>query len=528
MASFSLVRRIFFFLSLSLLPFCAFAQSPCENLKAQKLTRATIVSAESVAAGAFLPPGVDANTTAGAAFKNMPAFCRVLLDAAPTTDSAIRIEVWMPAAGWNGKFQGVGNGGYAGDIGYAALAAGVMNGYAAASTNTGHTGNALDGAWALGHPEKIIDFAHRGIHEMTVRAKEMITAFYTKAPSRSYFASCSNGGRQALMEAQRYPQDYDGIIAGAPANYWTRLFTGFGWNMQALGRPGAFIPIAKLQAVNKATLQACDELDGVKDGLIENQQVCKLSLDALLCKGGESNECLTAPQLDALKKIYEGPKDSKGNSLYPGFPTGVELGPGGWGSWILGAGPGKSAQGAFGAQFFINFVYSKPTWTFQEFDVERETKAADEKMASIMNATDPNLSAFQKRGGKLILYHGWGDPAIPATNAINYFNSVKARMGASTDQFARLYLVPGMQHCGGGPGPNSFNQYGFSAPNDPQNDMFAALVQWVETGKAPQSIIAVKAEDSKLTRPICPYPQVSRYQGGGDPKMAASFKCEMK
>jgi hypothetical protein len=528
MPPYSPVRGVAFLLILSLIPCCAFAQSPCENLKTQKLALATIVSAEPVAAGVFLPPGVAANSSAAAVYKTTPAFCRVVIESTPTPDSAIRIEVWMPSLGWNGKFQGVGNGGYAGDIGYGALAAGVTNGFAAASTNTGHTANGLDGSWALGHPEKIVDFGHRGIHEMTVRAKEMITAFYAKPPARSYFASCSNGGRQALMEAQRYPQDYDGIVAGAPANYWTRLFSGFAWNAQALSRPGSQITMAKLQAINKLTIRACDEIDGVKDGLIENQTVCKFAPEELLCKGEETNDCLTAPQLEAFKKIYEGPKDSKGKVVYPGYPTGIELGPGGWGSWILGPAPGKSVQAMFGAQFFMNFVHSNPAWTFQSFEIERDGKLADEKLASIMNATDPNLSAFEKRGGKLILYHGWGDPAIPATNAINYFNSVKAKMGASTDRFAQLYLVPGMQHCAGGPGPNSFNQYGTASPKDPQTDMFAALIRWVEEGKAPQSIIAEKPGDPKMTRPICPYPQISRYKGSGDINDAANFTCEAK
>lgn len=502
------------------------AAQTCEKLTALKLVNTTVTTAQSVAAGAFTPSAGPAGP-----YKELPGFCRVTGVIKPTADSDIRFEVWMPSAGWNGRFQGIGNGGFAGSISQPALAAAVGRGYSAASTDTGHTTS--DASWALGHPEKTVDYGHRAIHEMTEKAKAIINAFYGNGPKRSYFASCSNGGRQALMEAQRYPNDYDGIIAGAPANYFTHILTGFAWNLQATTiDPGSFIPPSKLKAIETAALGACDDRDGVTDGVLDDPTQCRFDPSVLLCKGADSDACLTEKQVIALKKIYAGPRTSKGEQIIPGFVPGGETGPGGWQTWVTGAGSNKGLQFFFSSQTFANMVYSNPNWDLKTFDLEKDNKLADEKLASILNATDPNLKPFKARGGKLILYHGWSDAALPPVNTINYFQSVVAKMGQrDTSAFVRLYMVPGMQHCGGGPGPSVFGAAVNAIASDAQHDMTVAIERWVEDRVAPEQIIASKRQgvDPKSppvrTRPLCPYPQTARYKGSGSTDDAANFVC---
>lgn len=498
----------------------------CEDLARMALPGATITMAQSVPAGTFTPPE-------GKALEKLPAFCRVAGVIKPANDSQIQFEVWMPSSGWNGKFQGIGNGGYGGSIGFSAMGGAVSHGYATASTDTGHHGAAPDASWALGHPEKIVDFGYRAIHETAEKAKTLIRSFYGEQPKRSYFSSCSNGGRQALMEAQRYPDDYDGIIAGAPANYWSHLLTQAAWDIQAtMQDPASYIPASKLAAIEAAALARCDELDGVKDGVIGDPSRCSFDPSELLCKGEESNSCLTSPQVAALKKIYAGPKTSTGQQVMPGFPPGGETGGGGWGLWVTGPAPGKSLQYAFGTQFFSNMLYNNAAWDFHTFNVDRDVKAADTKMAPILNATDPDLTAFKERGGKLILYHGWSDAAIPAASTINYYQSVQSKMGTSSAaDFVQLYMAPGMQHCAGGPGPDMFGQWSV-AQGDPQHDMDAALERWVEEGTAPGPIIAAKyktfmdpASGVVRTRPLCPYPEVAQWKGSGSTDDAGNFVC---
>jgi feruloyl esterase len=505
------------------------AAQTCEKLTDLKLANTTITSAQSVGAGAFTPPSGSA-----APFKELPAFCRVTGVIKPTSDSDIRFEVWMPSTGWNGKFQGIGNGGFAGTISQPALAAAVGRGYAAASTDTGHT--TTDATWALGHPEKIVDYGYRAVHEMTEKAKSIVSAFYGNGPKRSYFASCSNGGRQALMEAQRYPNDYDGVIAGAPANQFTRILSGFAFNLQALLSDSAsYIPPSKLKAIEAAALAACDARDGVTDGVLDEPNKCSFDPAVLLCKGADSDSCLTEKQVIALKKIYAGPHDSKGGQLIPGFLPGGETGPGGWQAWITGSGSNKGLQFFFSTQTFANMIYNDPKWDLKTFNLEKDGKLADEKLGSILNATDPNLKAFKAHGGKLILYHGWSDAALPPVNTINYFESVVAKMGLrEAGSFVRLYMVPGMQHCGGGPGPNSFGSSVTSTPADAQHDMSMAIERWVEQDIAPDQVIASKRQglDPKSaitrTRPLCPYPQVAHYKGSGSTDDAANFVCTME
>ncbi len=389
---------------LALLAAAAFAAQPCERLTRLSLPQVVIAHAESHAPGAFTPP-------AGKPIPDLPAFCRVAGSIKPSADSDIRFELWMPESNWNQRFQGVGNGGFAGSIGYGQLASAVSRGYAAASTDTGHQGSGTDASWALNHPEKIVDFGHRAIHLTAVNSKAILRAFYGRPPARSYFASCSNGGRQALMEAQRYPEDYDGILAGAP------------------------------------------------------------DPAPLLCRGPETDACLTAPQLAALRKLYAGARTSDGLQVFPGYPPGGEAAPGAWQLWITGSAPERSLMFAFATQFFKNMVFNDPAWDFRKFNLDRDVRIADRKMAPILNATDPDLTRFKSRGGKLILYHGWCDAAIAAGSTIDYYNSVKAKFGAATDSFVRLVMIPGMQHCAG--------------PGDPAPKLGRALESWVENGVAP-------------------------------------------
>jgi feruloyl esterase len=499
----------------------------CEGLASLKLPATAIATAESRPAGDFAPP-------TGATLHNLPAFCRVAGRITPSSDSDIRFEVWLPASGWNNKFQGIGNGGFAGMIGYAGLADAVSHGYAAASTDTGHQEAVGSNAgWALQHPEKVVDFGYRAIHETAARAKAIIGAFYGDGPERSYFNSCSNGGRQALMEAQRYPADYDGILAGAPANYWTHLQANGAMNMKAtLASPASYISAAKLPAIESAALAQCDALDGVKDGVIENPQACRFNPSVLLCKGAESDSCLTAPQLAAIKQIYGGLRNAKGASLFPGYSPGGEAEPGGWAAWITGAAPEKAQMFAFVTQFFPNMVYGQPEWSYQSFDPDRDTMAADSKVAQMLNATEADLTGLSQHGGKLIVYHGWSDPAIPATNSIDYYQSVVSKMGSGkADALVRLYMVPGMEHCGGGAGPNSFGQTA-GVHSDQPGGIEAALETWVEQGTAPDRIIATKyvtGTDPKSgvarTRPLCPYPQTAHWKGSGSTDDAANFVC---
>ena len=519
---------LFFFVAIS----NSFGED-CEHLSGVKIPNATIISARTVAAGTFVgPPAPFTGADMSGFYKTLPVFCRVVAVARPTADSDIKLEVWLPLVEWNGKLQGIGNGGFAGMIDDHSLGMAVKAGYAGTATDTGHTGSPVDAGWALGHPEKVIDFGHRGIHEMTRVAKVVTQAFYGKAAHRSYFAGCSDGGREALMEAQRYPEDYDGILAGAPANYWTRLLTLAAFDTQLLTMDSAsFIPPRKIASIASAVNSACDDKDGVHDGILNDPRQCHFAPSTIACKAGEnSDKCLTAAQVAALDQLYAGPHDSHGNQIFPGYLPGAEGGSGGWVPWITGSAPVKSLMAAFAIGYFSDMVYEKSDWEYKTFSVDSGLQLAEEKTATALNAIDANLKPFEARGGKLILYHGWDDPAIPALNTINYYESVIKRMGRrDADSFVRLYMAPGVQHCGGGPGPDSFGNVG--GPGDPEHDMNAALVHWVDKGEAPSVIIASKYvggdhQHAVMTRPLCPYPQSARYKGSGDTNDAANFACE--
>ena len=509
----------------------------CANLASLSLPTAKIISAQFVQAGAFVPPdGGQLTPEQKTLYGGLPAFCRVTVLDTPVADSAIPIEVWMPAKGWNGKFRGQGNGGFAGAIDYSGLAVAVAQGYASGGTDTGHKDTGFDPSWALGHPEKVIDFGYRSIHEMTLKSKAIVEAYYAKPAGHHYFVSCSDGGREALMEAQRFPADYDGIVAGAPANYWTHLIGNALYNAKALLADRAdYIPAAKVPAIQAAAMAACDSADGVTDGVIGDPRNCQFKPATMVCKGVETDQCLTARQAHSLELLYAGGRDSKGKLIFPGYLPGSEDGPAGWIPWITGPAPEQSYMYGFAVGYFKDFVYEKPDWDYKRADVDDAIKLAMEKTAHALDATDPNLKPFLARGGKLILYHGWNDPAIAALNTINYYNEVRKTTGVKeTDASVRLFMIPGMQHCFLGPGASIFGQWGMpqtAFPDDAQHDIYLALENWVEKDEAPDHMVAAKldqlgpAAHVLMTRPMCAYPQVAKYKGSGDTSDAANFTC---
>ena len=410
----------------------------------------TITLAQSVAAGAFTPPGPAAPGGAQA-FSTLPAFCRVAATLAPTSDSDIKIEVWLPATGWNRKLQAVGNGGWAGTISYSAMAEALRRGYATASTDTGHIRPRADRSRSA-IPRKYIDFAYRSQHEMAVKAKAIVRAFHGRAPEYSYWNGCSTGGRQGVTEVQRYPNDFDGVIAGAQANPRTHLGV---WQLsvgyEALKDPAAFIPPGKYPVIHRAVLDACDALDGLKDGLISDPTQCHFDPQALICKGDDGPACLTARQVETARAIMNPAKTSRGEEIFPGYEPGNELG---WGT--LAAGPEPNTLAVDQYKFL---VFKDPAWDWHTFNVDRAVATADKNDHGIINATDPNIEPFIRHGGRLIMYHGWADPLVAPGTSVNYYNSVvKALGGASKTMSAvRLFMVPGMGHCAGGEGPNTFD-----------------------------------------------------------------------
>src|ERR1035437_3255501 len=515
----------------------AASDDACAKLANLSLPTAKIVSAQMVPAGAFTPPGGGQLTPEQKAlYGGLPTFCRVSLMDTPVADSAIPIEVWMPAKGWNGKFRGQGNGGFAGQTDFVGLAVAVMQGYASGGTDTGHPDTGLNPNWALGHPEKVIDYGYRAVHEMTAKSKSVVEAYYSKPAAHNYFVSCSDGGREALMEAQRFPADYDGIVAGAPANYWTHLLTNALYNTQALLLdPANYISAAKIPAIQAAALAACDSADGVTDGVIGDPRNCHFKPETMVCKDAETNQCLTTKQAHSLEVLYAGGRDSKGRLIFPGYLPGSEDGPAGWIPCTTGPAPEQSAMNGFALGYFKDFVYEKADWDYKKADMDDAIKTAMEKTAHALDATDPNLKPFLAHGGKLILYHGWNDPAISALNTVSYYDELRKATGVKeADAAVRLFMIPGMQHCGLGPGASIFDQWGMpqtAFPDDAQHDIFLALENWVEKGEAPDHMVAAKLDalgpsaHVLMTRPMCAYPQVAKYKGSGDSNDAANFTC---
>jgi hypothetical protein len=506
------------------LTFAARTHAACEELANFPLTDGKITAVATVAEHGAVPLAqFHASLIAPA------DFCRVSVTLTPSSDSEILAEVWLPdPAKWNGKFLGIGNGGFGGTVAapMVDMRKALAKGYATAGNDLGHETAAFstDGTWVIGHPEKVKDFAYRADHVTAEFAKAVIAAYYGRSPQLSYFRGCSNGGHEALMEAQRYPADYDGIIAGAPANSWTHVMVDFLWNETALfGKPESQVPHDKLAVIQKAVLAQCDALDGVKDGIINDPAMCHFDPKVLLCKSAENSECLTQPQVDAVRKIYSGPVDPvTKKSVYPGFPPGTEGLPGNWDVWITNP---NSAQSQFGNQFYGSFVLGVPKWDFHSFDFTKDVARTDTDWGPIINSNNPDLSAFANRGGKLILFHGWADAALPPMGTIQYYQSIRHKMGADRAQhFVRLFMAPGMMHCAGGPGPNDF-------------DAIAAMEQWREKNQAPESLIASRYAPNPAaaltgetgpalsSRPLCAYPQVAHWSGKGSADEAENYTC---
>jgi hypothetical protein len=526
---------IFSLFILCAIPLSAQAKPVCEKLKDLQLTDTAIISADSVAAGPFaLPPGSPAPSI------DVTAFCRVKGQIKPTSDSNITLEVWLPASGWNGKFEQLGNGGLAGSINLFLVAAEMKKGFATAATDDGHQGIPVDASWATGHPEKVKDFGYRAVHETSLKAKQIIAAFYQKSPSYSYFNGCSEGGREAMMEAQRYPEDFNGILAGAAALEWTKLMFAFAWNAQALNNPVSFIPDTKRKAVREAALAACGTQDGVRDDFIKDPLRCHFDPSALACKGADSDSCLTAEQITALKKIYAGPSDSTGQQISPGYEPGAEDTAGipgiSFASYVFGASPGASLDAIFSSAFFGGFVFGKPGWKFSDLNFDKDIATTEDKVGSVLNANNSDLTAFRARGGKLLQYHGWNDGSPSPLHSVNYYENVMGKMGGfgKTKDFYRLFMAPGVMHCGSGPGPNLFgNMLDFGAANDPERNVFTALEKWTEEGVAPDKVIATKYQDDnpakgvEMTRPLCPYPQQAKWSGKGATSNAQNWSCQV-
>jgi len=493
------------------------AATTCENIASLKLPDTAITAAQSVAAHEFTPPVPFPSAGPRGALsvvspKDLPAFCRVAATIRPSKDSDIKFELWMPFSGWNTKFMGIGNGGWAGAISYANMSEQLARGYATASTDTGHEGNNTDASFALGHPEKIADFGYRAVHEMTLKAKAIIAAYYGQAPKRSYWNGCSTGGRQALKEAQQFAADFDGIVAGAPANFFTHLSAQYVWVGQAIHKDeSALIPASKLPLIHGAVLEACDARDGVKDGILEDPRRCDFDPKALECKSADGPNCLTTPQADLARRVYNpsiNPRTKQ--QVYPGLMRGSEL------NWGFGIGHVVAQPPALAMGVFKYVTLQDASWDYTKFDFDADLARVDRIDHGTINATDPDLTQFFRRRGKLLQYHGWTDQGISPLNSIGYYNSVLDAMGGAgkvKDSY-RLFMVPGMDHCGGGEGPNTF-------------DSISVIEQWVEKGKAPDQMIASHLKDGKaeLTRPLCPYPAVAVYSGSGSTDDAANFSC---
>jgi hypothetical protein len=493
------------------------AAADCGDLAKMALDGGKVTSAELVAPGAFQQPGLPGNLPPGvanAAYRDLPQFCRVQATLTPTSDSDITVEVWLPAKGWNGKFVGIGNGIWAGQLSYSQLADPLKRGYAVATTDTGHTGSGMTAEWAIGHPEKLVDFGHRAVHQMVVTAKKSIATFYGSGPKLSYWNSCSTGGRQGLMAAHRYPDDFDAISAMAPANPMTDLMTQSMWaGWQPNRDPGAKVSVPKMAAVHRAAVAQCDKLDGLEDGVIGRPDACKFDPATIQCTGADNDQCLTAPQVETMRAIYHGPPG------LPGWPAGSEL--------QLGALTQGPQPFPVALTYFSMLVFGdQQGWDWKTFDYQRDMQRSREYGADILNVPADGLKAFFARGGKLLMSHGWSDGLIPATNSLGFYDRLRPTLTSeqASNQF-RLFMAPGMDHCSGGEGPSDF-------------DTLGVIDEWATSGKAPNQIIATRPTAAggppgapagpprePMTRPLCAWPAFAQYKGQGDPNDPASFQC---
>lgn len=527
---------------------------PCEALTKLTLAQGEITSATRVAAGEFTPPpnpmmqpgpppgaqqqgfGADGPMNRAAAaqggapgggqggppggnqggrqraqnavFKTLPAFCRVQATLRPSSDSDIKIEVWLPAQGWNGRLQETGNGGFMSSISYNNLAQGVLGGYASTANNTGKEGN--NGDPLINHPEKLKDWGYRAIHVDAVAAKAIIAAYYGNGPKYSYYNGCSTGGRQGWVAAEYYPGDFDGLAIGDPANPMTRLQAGSIWSNLVYNKSEeGKLTRDDWMLVRKTVTDQCDAKDGLKDGLIEDPLACHFDPQSLLCKDGATASCLTAPKVEVLTKLIHGATNPRtGEQIYPGWPAGTLVGPGG---------PLLSATAQQDAVDTFRVLFNDPNWDYHTMDFDKDVAKSDKLGNDTMNGVNPEkLKPLFARGGKILLYHGWYDPAITPLISIKLYNDAVAANGgpAKTSNEIRLFMVPAMGHCQGGDGPNAF-------------DKMQVISDWVEKGKAPDEIVASHSSNGQVdrTRPLCPYPEIAKYKGTGSIDDAANFAC---
>jgi feruloyl esterase len=504
--------------------------SACSGLRTAQIADTEITAAERVSGTTFKLPS-DWDPALNAYLRDLPTFCRVVGVIRPTSDSAIGFELWLPDQ-WNGRYLQVGNVGFAGTIIDSGLIQGLQNGFAVSGTDDGHAGNGTD--WMTGHPEKVVDFGYRAVHSTSVSAKAIATKYYRQRIPLSYFSGCSSGGREGLMEAQRYPDDFDGWLVGAPSIDWVSLMVFHLYKAQmtaALKEPLTHKQLASLSA---AVLSRCDAMDGTKDGLIDNPLRCTFDPKELQCTGAADGQCLSPVQVELARTIYDDVRESAGGaSLMPGLQgtRGVEAS-----SWQFPEiSPNTSTDDFYGQMlhgFWPKLVFNNPKLDYRTLNLLDALKTGDSRVASTINAVNPNLSAIRASGKKVIQYHGWADSAVPAQYSIRYYEAVKKYLGHDNQDFYRLFMVPGMEHCFAGPGPNVFG--GAYTPGgifDADHHALAALMQWVETGKAPEQIIATKYQDDDTskaiirTRPLCPYPRVAHWTGKGSNGDAGNFTC---
>ena len=497
----------------------------CQSLSGKTFAGALIVETNDITppfvATSMGPEGVSVTTP----------FCRVRGLIRPTTDSNIYFEVWMPPAqNWNGNYQGNAPAGYAGSMFYEQTERALRAGYAASTTDNGHIGSEPS-EWAVGHPERLADWGWRAVHETAVATKAVIAAYYGKPPKFSYFIGCSKGGGSAIMEAQRFPTDYDGIIAGAMGWNLSARLAMYLWTIQTVQAPGGWVSPAKLALLHKSVLATC----GGKDDILDDPGTCKFDPGRLLCKKADADTCLTAQQVASIRKIYSGPTDASGRSIYPGYARGSELN---WSRAMMGSEdkPGVGSTSYYG---FTNrardLLFEHSNWNLQTLVPIDIYQQARKKLGAAWDAVDTDLSAFKAAGGKIIGYQGWTDDAVPPDGTIRYYNLVADKMGGvdKVQSFYRLFMAPGMDHCTGGIGPNSIGgAYDWPAPvRDAEHDVASALARWVEHGEAPEKLIATHYQDNDpakgiaAQRPLCVYPAAARYTGRGARNHAASWAC---
>lgn len=542
--------RLAWILTVLLTPGAAAAQTAqqtpaaCERLASLSLANTTITLAQVTNAGAFvvpvnpagrggggssalagtigLVPDVPGRVTANTAglglgynggrgippFSTLPAFCRVVATLKPSPSSDVRMEMWLPIAGWNGHFRGTSPNGLGGVINYNAMGVGLIDGFAVASTDTGHQGG--DTAW-MQDPEKVTDFAGRAMHGTTVAGKALTAAYYGAGPRYSYMIECGGGSAAALHEVQKFPADYNGVVVGGHAAHLTRQIFGQLWLWAAAHPNGeAILPAAKLTVIHDAVLARCDRLDGVPDGLLENPRRCTFDPKEIACRAGDEPNCLTPPQVEAVRKIYAGPTNPRTNEpVWPPLYRGSELD---WRFFTDTPGPIGIATSTL-----RDAILKDPAWDYRTaLDFDRDVALADRSDIARANASNPDISAYTQRGGKLILSGGWNNALVPAGAVLDYYNRVEAGIGRDeTRRAVRLYMVPGMIECNGGPGTDTF-------------DLLGVMRRWVERGEAPTEVIASRVEHGKVvrTRPLCPYPQEATYRGTGSTDNAANFVCK--